>query len=53
MFQSNIATIWLNFNAGSHATIVVPDISPTIGTFNFQFGETEGFDYSVVIVDSD
>jgi hypothetical protein len=44
--NSNFATLWLDFLSGSNATINVPQYN-TQGNFNFNFGNSPGFNYSV------
>jgi hypothetical protein len=44
--NSNVATLWLEFISGSSATINVPQ-HDKLGNFNFDFGNSPGFNYSV------
>ncbi len=49
--HSNFAGVWLNFNAGSSATVVVPTMGQN-GVYNFEFLPSKGFNYSVTISES-
>jgi len=44
--NSNFAGLWLDFMPGSNATINVPQYNAQ-GNFNFNFGNSTGFNYSV------
>ena len=49
--NSNAGSIWLVFESGSSATINVPQ-KDSQGKFNFDFGNSPGFNYSVHMVAS-
>jgi hypothetical protein len=46
--NSNFAALWLDFLSGSNATINVPQYNKQ-GNFNFSFGNSPGFNYSVIM----
>ncbi len=44
--NSNVASLWLEFISGSSGTINVPK-HDNLGKFNFDFGKSPGFNYSI------
>jgi hypothetical protein len=45
--NSNFATLWVNFIAGSVGTVNVPQKIDAQGDFNLVFGNSPGFNYSI------
>jgi hypothetical protein len=50
--KSMCATVWMNFNAGSEATLYVPSLESNGVLYDLTFGLTTGFDYFVNISNS-